>query len=256
MDQRFCWYDLFTTDLDAALAFYGDVVGLAIEPTAQTDPPYLTLLAGGQGIGGAMAITQEMAAGGARPGWLGYVRVEDIDAALPRLESLGGAVHRGKMEIPGVGWFAMVSDPQGAAFQLFQNAPGYPVQPDPPAGTPGKIGWRELLAGDWQAVWPFYEAMFGWKQNEAVDLGPMGTYQLWRAYGNDPDGGMFTKPPHIPRPMWLYYFVVHGAQAAADRIQAGGGQVLMGPMEVPGGGWVVNAVDPQGAPFAVLSGTP
>jgi predicted enzyme related to lactoylglutathione lyase len=256
MDSRFVWYDLLTTDLDAAKAFYGDVVGFTQAPSGLPGPRYDLVMAGGQPIGGALQITDEMAGMGVKPGWLGHIAVEDIDAALVKLTSLGGAVHRGKTEIPGIGWFAVVADPQGAGFHLFQTHPDRPLQTDPPKGTVGKVGWRELMAGDWKKALEFYQAMFGWKTNEAMDMGPMGTYQLWRAYGNDADGGMMTKPDGAPGPMWNYYFLVQGAEAAAGRIKAGGGQVLMGPTEVPGGGWVLNAVDPQGALFSLLSNTP
>ena len=256
MDHRFVWYDLLTTDLDAALAFYGDVASLGHADSGMPNMRYDTLSAGGTPIGGAMQLTEEMRQGGARPCWLGYVEVDDTDATLEKLTALGGSIQMGKTAIPNVGWFAMVSDPQGATFQLFQRAPDYAEHPPIPAGTPGKIGWRELLAADWKKAWDFYEALFGWKKNDAIDMGPLGTYQLWRAYGNDPDGGMFTKAPHVPHPLWMFYLVVHGAAAAAERVKAGGGEVLNGPMEVPGGGWVLQGRDPQGAMFALLSDTP
>lgn len=256
MENRFVWYDLLTTDLDAAMQFYGEVTGWSHKDAGMAGPPYHLISAGDRQIGGVLELTDEMCAMGVTPCWLGHIYVDDIDAALIKLQSLGGAVHRGKTPIPGVGWFAVVTDPQGAGFHLFQNAPEYPLNPDLPRGVLGKIGWRELLASDWETVWPFYEAMFGWKKNETHDMGPMGTYQLWRAYGNDPDGGMFTKQPEVPRPLWMFYFLVDGAQAAAERVRAGGGEVLNGPMEVPGGGWVLQARDPQGAMFALLSGAP
>jgi hypothetical protein len=161
-----------------------------------------------------------------------------------------------KTEIPTVGWFALATDPQGAPFQLLEYLPDRPMEADPPAGTVGKVGWRELAAADWEKAWPFYRDLFGWKLNETYDMGPMGKYQLWRAYGENADGGMFTKPAEMLQAAWSFYFVVHGAHAAAQRIKDAGGEIWMGPMEVPGGGWVINAADPQGAPFSLLSGTP
>lgn len=252
MDHRFVWYDLLTTDLDAAMAFYSDVAGFAHADSGMPGP-YNILSAGGVNIGGAMQLTDEMRQMGLPPCWLGHIGVDDIEATVAKVAELGGTIHRPPTDIPGVGRFAVVGDPQGAGFHLFQPNADRPPAPPIPAGTVGKVGWRELLAVDWEAVWPFYEQAFGWKKNDTVDMGPMGKYQLWRAYGDDPDGGMFTKPPEIPVPHWLYYFVVHGADAAAERIKAGGGEVLMGPHEVPGGGWIVQARDPQGAVFAVLS---
>ncbi len=256
MDSRFVWYDLLTPDLDAAKAFYGEVVGLTLGPSGMPGQRYDLVMAGGQPIGGALQLTDAMRDGGAHPGWLGYIAVEDIDAALAKLTSLGGTILMDRTEIPTVGWFAMAADPQGAPFQLLQSLPERPNLPDPPRGTVGKVGWRELMANDWEQALEFYQALFGWKTNEAIDLGPMGTYQLWRAYGNDADGGMMTRPDGTPGPMWQFYFLVHGAAAAAERIKASGGRVLNGPMEVPGGGWTLNAVDPQGALFSLRSGTP
>ncbi len=254
MDHRFVWYDLLTTDLPAAMKFYGDVVGLTHADAGMPGPAYNIVSAGGIGVGGALGLTDEMRQMGMRPCWLGHIGTDSLDADVVKVAALGGTVHRPPTDIPGVGRFAVVADPQGAGFHIFEPGPDRPPAQDIPAGTPGKIGWRELLTTDWEKAWDFYEAMFGWKKNEAYDMGPMGKYQLWRAYGENPDGGMFNKPPEIPVAFWQYYFVVHGADAAAERIKAGGGEVLMGPHEVPGGGWIVQARDPQGASFAVLSG--
>ena len=146
----------------------------------------------------------------------------------------------------------MIADPQGAALALFRGTPGGPDQPPSgPGAPPGRIGWHELLATDWEAAFPFYAALFGWRKAEAVDIGPMGTYQLFSA-GGAPVGGMFTRPPTVPVPFWLYYITVGGIGAAAGRVTEAGGQILMGPMEVPGGGWILQGLDPQGAVFALL----
>jgi predicted enzyme related to lactoylglutathione lyase len=84
-----------------------------------------------------------------------------------------------------------------------------------------------------------------------MDMGAMGTYQIFSADGQM-IGGMFTKPPAVPAPFWLYYFVVDAIDAAIERVKAGGGQILNGPMEVPGGDWIIQGRDPQGAMFALV----
>ena len=116
--------------------------------------------------------------------------------------------------------------------------------------APGRVGWHELLAADWEKAWAFYSELFGWQKAD-TDIGAMGTYQLFSA-GGQTIGGMFTKPPTVPVPFWLYYFNVGDIDAAVRRVKAGSGQVLNGPIEVPGGSWIVQCTDPQGAIFALV----
>ena len=115
--------------------------------------------------------------------------------------------------------------------------------------APGRVGWHELLAADWEKALAFYGELFGWQKADA-DVGAMGTYQLFSA-GGQTIGGMVTKPPTVPVPFWLYYFNIGDIDAAAKRVTAGGGQILDGPLELPGGSWIVQCTDPQGAMFAL-----
>jgi len=253
MAGRFVWYDLMTTDLEAGLAFYGDVVGWSSASAGLPGPDYRMINAGPMPIGGAMQLTAEMGEQGARPGWVGYVAVDDVDASAQQAVTLGGVVHVAPQDIPGAGRFAMIADPQGAVINLFTRHPAVPKRPDPPLGARGHIGWRELLASDWTAAFDFYSAMFGWTKGEPFDMGEMGTYQLFRAPGDGDTGGMFNRPPEVPVSFWLYYFNVESVVAAIERVKAGGGTVLMGPMQVPGGSWIVQCLDPQGAMFALTS---
>jgi predicted enzyme related to lactoylglutathione lyase len=245
---QFCWYELLTPDPAAGEAFYKKVVGWTTKPMG---PDYTVFEAGGAGLGGAMALTGEMLAMHVPPCWTGYIIVEDLDASVVKLQKLGGTVRRPAAEIPNLGRFAVVTDPDGAAFCLFQDT----TDATPPAVDPaaqGQCGWRELMAGDGEKAFAFYSEMFGWTKDQAIDMGPMGTYQLFAIHGKQA-GGMMTKPAQCPAPFWGYYFNVDGADAVAARITAGGGKVMMGPTEVPGGQWIVQAVDPQGANFAVVA---
>ena len=122
----------------------------------------------------------------------------------------------------------------------------------PPHGTPGEMGWHELYAGNLDTVWPFYAEMFGWAKTEAIDMGPMGTYQLFGNGGPSSSGGMMTRPPEVPVACWQYYINVADVGVAAATVKARGGQVLMGPHQVPGGSWVLNGLDPQGAAFSLI----
>src|SRR5215218_4780031 len=248
--RTFVWYELMTTDPDAAEAFYRAVVGWGAQDSGQSGMRYTLLTAGDGPVAGLMALPAEACAAGARLGWLGYIGTDDVDAAADRLRRAGGAVHKEPADVPGVGRFAVVADPQGATFMLFKpnvgdNAPA-------PAGTPGHVGWRELYAADWPRAFDFYAGQFGWTKADAVDMGPMGTYQLFAA-GGVAIGGMMNKPEAIPVPAWLYYFNVPEIESAVARVVDHGGRILHGPLQVPGGSWIAQAQDPQGAMFALVA---
>jgi len=166
------------------------------------------------------------------------------------VKKAGGKVHREPTDIPGVGRFSVVADPQGAVFMLLQ--PNGPDQPPVAMGTPGHIGWRELMATDWQSALDFYSGQFGWKKDNSIDMGEMGIYQLFSVNGEQ-NGGMMNRPPEMPSPAWQFYFNVPAIDAAAKRVTDGGGKIIFGPMEVPGGQWAMNCVDPQGAHFGLVA---
>lgn len=249
MAGRFVWHELMTTDAAAAARFYADAVGWTAKDSGMPGMQYTLMHAGERQVAGLMALTDAAKAGGAQPGWTGYVAVADVDASAAQAASLGGRVLMPGMDIPGVGRFAVVADPQGAVIALFRGQGEMPEAA--PMMAPGTVGWNELLAADAAAAWPFYEAMFGWTKGDAMDMGPMGTYQLFATEGVV-CGGMMTKPAEIPAVFWAYYFAVPDIDAALARATAGGGKVLNGPEEVPGGAWVVQALDPQGVFFALV----
>lgn len=247
--QSFIWYELMTTDLDAAIDFYKAVIGWESEEFPGGDFRYVIMKPGEQGVAGIMTIPDEAARDGTPPMWTGYIYAPDVDAATQSVRKAGGAVYREPYDIPGVGRFAVVADPQGAAFMVM--APQGPEGEQPAPGTPGHVGWHELYTTEWQAAFDFYSSQFGWTKDQAMDMGEMGTYQVFAA-GGAPIGGMMNKPPQIPVPMWMFYFNVADIDAAAVRVTENGGKVLFGPMEVPGGGRIVQATDPQGATFALF----
>ena len=261
MADDFFWYELMTPDQAGAKAFYTKVVGWTVAPPTMTDGhgnPYLVVSAGERGIGGLFQLTDEMQSHGARPGWIGYIHVADVDARVKAIVEAGGSQLLEPTEIPGVGRFAMVADPGGAPFYVMtpRPAPGAEPGPMPAPGTAGTCGWRELLSslGEKEAF-AFYADQFGWETVGEFDMGePMGIYRLW---GHDGEqlGGMMKKPDQVPMSAWNFYFMVDGIDAAVGRIEEAGGKVTNGPMEVPGGQWIVQGMDPQGAHFALLSAT-
>jgi len=240
---RFVWYELMTTDVDAAKAFYGRTLAWTAREAPETR--YVIFAASEEPVAGA---TRLGPAAGA-PHWIGYVGVDDVDKSAETARALGGAIYRPPTDIAGISRFAVVGDPQGAALALVKGRKTPPGR----AGAldePGRVGWHELLTADWRAALAFYSALFGWKK-AAAHTGFMGAYQQF-AVGAQTIGGMFDKPPELPFPFWLYYFNVEAIEPAAERVEAGGGHVHYGPIEAPGGAWIAHCADPQGAVFALL----
>jgi len=250
---RWIWYELITSDTAGAKRFYGDLVGWTAQDMPMPDgggEPYSIFSADGNGVAGMMNLGEPMKAEGMPPNWTGYICVDDCDAAAEKVKSLGGSVRREPLDIPGIGRFAIVIDPAGAVFAIMKPTPQDPPRPSVPPGTLGHTSWHELYGAPPETGFDFYAQMFGWTKADAMDMGPAGTYQLF----NNQDGqigGMMKKPDEVPAPYWNFYFKVGEIAAAAERARAGGAQIMMGPMEVPGGDWVFQGADPQGALFAV-----
>ncbi|MBB2155073.1 VOC family protein [Gluconacetobacter diazotrophicus] len=252
--DRFVWYELVTTDADAATAFYRSVIGWSARDSGLPDWHYTMLSAGDRPVGGLLEVARAARDDAVRTGWIGYVAVGDVDAVAARVTQAGGAIHRAPQDIPGVGRFAVVADPQGAIFALFQ-ATGEDPMPPVQEGTPGHVGWHELHAIDREAAFGFYAGLFGWTKAETMDMGPMGIYQLF-ATGGPPVGGMMKKADSVPAPFWLYYFNTEEIGPAIARVHEAGGTLINGPHHVPGERWIAQCRDPQGAIFAMVAPKP
>jgi len=243
---RFAWYELLTTDLAAARDFYADVVGWSARDAADPRFAYSVFAAGEMQVAGLMELPLEGRRMGATPRWVGYVAVDDLDAAVDRIRRLGGVVYVPPTET-NIGRIAIVTDPQKATLALAEGLK--PERRVAGKDEPGHVGWHELLAVDAKAAFAFYSEMFGWQRTDSK-ANPMESYQLFSA-GGRLMGGMFTKLPFFPLPFWLYYFNVPDVDAAAKRVVSGGGRIMQGPNELPGVGWIVWCTDPQGAMFAL-----
>ena len=186
----------------------------------------------------------------APPFWSMYVGVPKLEDAADRIRQLGGRDCSPVIDVPKVGRMQMMTDPQGAGFYVYEPA----STAFGPEAAPefGEVSWHELMTTDVQAAMTFYHDAFGWLPSDTMDMGEMGKYQMFnRPHGMI--GGMMNKPPqmaHVP-PNWQIYFRVPDINAAVERIKANGGQILNGPMDVPGGDMIVNAMDPQGAAFSL-----
>jgi predicted enzyme related to lactoylglutathione lyase len=245
---RFVWYELITTDVAAAKAFYTKVIGWEALDAPSPVGAYTFFTVAGTVVGGLIELTEDARTKNIQPSWLGYVGVDDVDAAADRIKRLGGAVHVTPTDIADTSRFSVFSDPQTARLALLKWLTPRQERPLNP-NAPGRVGWHELLAADRDTALAFYAELFGWQKADS-DADAAGTYQLFSAAG-DVIGGMLTKPQTIPVPFWLYYFNVSDIDAAAQRVKTEGGQILTGPVEIPGGSWCVLCIDPQGGKFAL-----
>jgi uncharacterized protein len=255
----FIWYELLTSDADAAGEFYGSVVGWTSTGSGQPGMDYRFFHSrpGGNpddGVGGYMAITPEMAEHGARPAWIGYIAVDDVDAAVDSITKAGGSNFMPAMDLDGVGRMAMVADPQGAPFYVMKGASDETSHAF--AAYEPKVGhcaWNELSTTDPEAAKGFYGAQFGWSKDGDLDMGPMGKYEFLKASGSRfVLGAVMPRMPEMPVSAWLFYFRVPDIDVGAAAIAAAGGTVLMEPMEIPGGEYSLTATDPDGAVFGLV----
>lgn len=247
---EFIWYELMTPDLEGARAFYQSVVGWTIGD--KSDMPgmdYRMINAPDAMVGGAMEINAEMIANGAKPIWVGYIGVDDVDASVAAIKAAGGAVHMGPTDIAGAGRLAMATDPQGGLFYVMRGAVEDGTSTAFSADAVGHCAWNELWTPDQPAAHEFYESLFGWTNPESMPMGEMGDYRF--LYVDDLRIGATVTQKDQPA-HWLHYFNVASINAAVDAVKTGGGTVTMGPHEVPGGGHIIVGTDPQGAQFALV----
>lgn len=247
---RFVWHELHTTDRPRAMKFYATLLGWETKdvPMGPGDPYGLCLL-GGTDIAG---ITKSMAPAHVPPHWLPYIAVDDVDASVAKLKELGGKVLNAAMDIPNVGRFAAVADPQGAAFALFKHVKPYPEEPKTP--PPSAFCWEELSTPDPEAAAKFYGALFGYSV-EAVDMGPMGTYRILKSRERQRAG--VTKPmPGAPaQAHWLEYIAVKDVDASTRNAKELGAKALMEPQDIPNIGRFSIVADPTGAAIALFKGS-
>ena len=259
----FIWYELMTPDIAAAKAFYDAVIGWDIDgtndgtntvPDGGVDYRMIRRSDGGH-AGGVLALSPAMIAGGARPGWYGYVHVADVDAAAKAFTAAGGAVHMAPHDLEGVGRIALLADAQGA--------PLYVMNPTPPAGDPDArsdvfdeakpqhVRWNELITADQDGAIAFYTGLFGWRQDGAMPMGDMGEYKfLYR--GDGMIGAVMAKPPALPHSNWVYSIGVDDIDRAVEAVGTGGGRMTQDPVQIPGGEYSAVCTDPHGVTFGLV----
>ena len=248
----FIWYELLTDDIDGARAFYSAVVGWEIEAQPSGDMDYRMISASDGPVAGILPLTPEMKANDARPCWLGYVGVDDVDLSVTAIKAAGGSAHMEPWDVAGVGRMAFVTDPQSAMFYVMRGASdetSLSFAYDKP--RMGHCAWNELSTTDTAAAVDFYGRQFGWVQDGDMDMGPMGKY-LFLRHGEGMIGAIMPKMPEMPVSAWTYYFRVPDIDAAVATIKEHGGTILQEPIEIPGGDYSMMGLDPQGAAFALV----
>lgn len=249
------WYELMSPDPEGSKAFYEAVVpGWTIGdriPGAQ-DYRMIGRWDGGN-AGGLLRLTEDMRQHGARPIWMGYIGVDDVDATVARIEARGGKALMPAFDIP-QGRIAMIADPKGNPF--------YVMKPVPPEGAEGKVsdvfspteeqrvGWNELTTADPVASRQFYGDLFGWTSDEYMPMGDLGEYRFFAHQGRTI--GAISPCVEGGSQGWRYYIRVPSISKAVEAVKAGGGTISMGPHEVPGGDRIIIGNDPQGAEFALV----
>ncbi|WP_425229290.1 VOC family protein [Sphingomonas sp.] len=244
------WYELLTPDVDGAKRFYDAAVSWTIEARPAGPMDYRMITAPDGNVGGVMALTEEMQGGGAKPGWLFYVGVDDVDATAAKVGAAGGAVLMPPWDIPNVGRVALFADPQGAPFYVMRGATDGTSTAFSPAPVDGHCSWNELWTSDAPGALAFYRTVFGWENPETMNMGPMGGYHFLHL--GDTVLGALMQPEGDQPSRWNFYFSVPDLDTAIDRATAGGATITMGPHDVPGGQRIVMGEDPQGARFALV----
>ena len=253
----FIWYELMTSDAGAAARFYGAVVGwnISLQAQLQGDLDYRMIgRSDGGYTGGVLALNRDMMEQGALPVWVGYLHVADVDAAVQAIEADGGRLLMPRKDMP-AGSLAMVADPMGTVFYVMAPvAP--PDRPDAKSDVfdvakAQHVRWNELASPDQPRAKQFYARHFGFEFKDSLSMGPLGAYDFIDHAGVRL-GAIMQQSAQGAGAAWLFYFGVASITAAKAAIEAGGGTVVNGPHQVPGGDWVVIATDPQGAAFAVV----
>jgi predicted enzyme related to lactoylglutathione lyase len=245
----FSWADLSTTDQDAAKAFYGGLFGWEItDMPVDENTVYSMASIGGKAVGAISPQPQQQRDAGVPPAWNSYITVVDADAAVQRAQDLGATVHAPAFDVMQAGRMAVIQDPQGAYFLVWQ--------PNEHIGAslvnaPGALSWNELGSPDLDGSARFYGELFGWSTSQ-MEGSEMPYLIIQNSEGASNGGIRPPMPPDTPA-FWLVYFAVDDIAAAAAKVSQLGGAVLAEPMDI-GIAKIGVFQDPQGAVFALYDG--
>jgi predicted enzyme related to lactoylglutathione lyase len=244
----FCWTDLTTTDQDAAKAFYGGLFGWEAEDMPMGEGAFYSMMrVGGKDVAAIAPQPQQQRDAGVPPAWNSYVSVESADAAAERAKELGATVHAPAFDVFEAGRMAVIQDPQGAFFEVWQAGQHFGAKL---VNEPGALCWNELSSPDIEASGAFYRDLFGW--TVAPFEGSPDPYLVIQN-GDRGNGGIRPlDPPGMP-PNWLVYFAVDDIDAGLAKVEELGGTKMVGPVDI-GIAKIGVVQDPQGAAFALYAG--
>lgn len=242
----FVFYELLTTDAEAAAIFYGPILGWTLVRPEPPEHGFRILDAHGELLGGIRTLSEAVDGGMARPTWFGWVAVDDVDRAIQKVGDASGRPYAPVATFAGMGRSAVVVDPQGAAIGIVEGA----ASPSPHQAI-GHCHWHELVTSDQGAAWSFYGQLFGWSRGDIIPLGPSGDYELL-VHGGEAIGAV-SPLQQARRPAWIYYFRVGDPDEACAHIREGGGTISYGPAERDGGTFTIIGRDPLGALFALTA---
>jgi hypothetical protein len=244
----FCWCEVGTKNVVRARRFYGGLFDWTTkEMPAGEGGSYGMLQLRGRDVGGLYELSEEMLAQGVPPHWMVYVKVESADAIAARAPSLGGRVVMGPFDVMTAGRMAVLQDPTGGVFSVWQ------AREHGGAGAMGETNspcWFELVSTDKAEAGAFYAALFGWQLETFLGAAE---YTLFK-HGELSVGGVMQRTPEMgdTPSHWVVYFAVENCEATIRRVQELGGSLCAGPMDVAGVGRFAIVADPDGAIFAVI----
>jgi len=247
---EFSWPELSTSDQKAGVAFYRSLFGWDVdEQPAGPNETYSMFQIRGKTVGAAAGQRPEERQQGVPPHWNSYVTVSNADEAVTRAQSLGGKVLAPAFDVMDVGRMAVLQDPTGAVFEVWEARKHIGAQI---MREPGALTWTELATNDTAGAKKFYTSLFGWKEKTS-DGGGM-TYTEF-SVGDTPQAGMMAmtdemKARHVP-PNWLPYFQVADCDASANKAKELGASLIVPPTDIPNTGRFSVIRDPQGAVFAI-----
>ena len=247
----FIWYELMTRDIDAAQTFYSGLLGWQITDSGMPGMDYRIGSMGDAPVVGLLSLDDEMLENGAYPQWSGYISVDKLDDSVKQACDMGARLLMDPQDVEGVGRFAFVTDPQGVPFYLMTATGDTSHSFAKYEAADGHCAWNELLSTDPADARRFYGELFGWVKVDEMDMGDRGLYEMLR---NDDYlvGAVMPKPMEAPVPLWIFYFRVADIDKASEYITSHGGRLLQGPIEIPGGEFIIQGLDPQGALFALI----
>jgi predicted enzyme related to lactoylglutathione lyase len=244
----FCWTDLTTTDQEAAKAFYGGLFGWEAEDMPVGDGVYYSMQrVDGKDVAAISPQQQQQRDAGVPPLWNSYISVENADAVADRARELGATVHAPPFDVMEAGRMAVIQDPQGAHFLLWQanRHNGAAL-----VNAPGALSWNELASPDLDASKEFYSSLFGWTV-EPFEGSPQPYLTIKNGEANN--GGIRELDSPGPPPHWLVYFAIDDIDESLATVERLGGTKHAGPIDI-GIAKIAVVADPQGAIFALYAG--